>query len=117
MAGKKGMKHYARELKLEAIRMFNEEGKTQKEIIEILGINDTRRLKKWIQQYRTEGEAAFDKPKGGPGRSPKKENTAAYIARLEMENELLKKYRTELRKGMLAKRNIGLSTNTGKSTP
>ena len=49
MAGKKGMKHYPRELRLEAIRMFKEEGKTQKEIIEILGINDTRRVKKWLQ--------------------------------------------------------------------
>ena len=116
MAGKKGMKHYPRELKLEAIRMFNEEGKAQKEIIEILGINDTGRVKKWLQQYRAEGEAAFLKKPTRLGRPPKKENTEAYIARLEMENELLKKFHTELRKGSLAKRNIGSSTDTGKST-
>ncbi len=51
------------------------------------------------------------------GRLPKKENTAAYIARLEMEVELLKKFHTELRKDLLAKRNTGLSTDTGESTP
>ena len=116
MAGKKGMKHYPRELKLEAMRMFFEEGKPQKEIKETLGINDIRRVKVWVRKYRREGERAFDRKRRGPGRPPKKENTAAYIERLEMENELLKKYHSELRKGMLAKRNIGSSTDTGEST-
>ena len=50
------------------------------------------------------------------GRRPKKENTKAYIARLEMEVELLKKFHAELRKDLLAKRNTGSSTNTGGST-
>ena len=116
MAGKKGMKQYPRELKLEAMRMFFEEGMTKKEIIAALGINDIGRVKVWLQKYRREGQRAFDKKRRGPGRPPKKENTAAYIARLEMENELLKKYHTELRKDLLAKRNIGSSTDTGKST-
>ena len=117
MAGKKGMKHYPRELKLEAMRLFFEEGIPQKEIKETLGINDIRRVKVWVRKYRREGKSAFDKKKREyPGRPPKKENTAAYIARLEMENELLKKYHSELRKDMLAKRNIGSSTDTGEST-
>jgi hypothetical protein len=34
-----------------------------------------------------------------------------------MENELLKKFHTELRKGMLAERNIGSSIDTEKDTP
>jgi transposase len=117
MAGKKGMKQYSRELKLEAMRMFYEEGKTRKEITEALGVRDPGRVKIWLRKYRAEGEAAFDKKRGGPGRPPKKKDPAAYIARLEMENELLKKYHSELRKGMLAKRNIGSSTDTGESTP
>jgi len=117
MAGKKGMKHYPRELKLEAMRLFFEEGMPQKEIKETLGIHDIRRVKVWVRKYRREGKSAFDKKKGGPGRPPKKENTTAYIERLEMENELLKKYHSELRKGMLAKRNIGSSTATEESTP
>lgn len=117
MAGKKGMKHYPLELKQEAMRLFYEEGKTRREITEALGIHDPGRIKKWLQKYRLEGENAFEKKKGGPGRPPMKENTAAYIARLEMENELLKKYHSELQKGTLAKRNIGSSTGTEESTP
>jgi transposase-like protein len=116
MAGKKGMQHYPRELKLEAMRMFFEDGKTRKEITAALGIRSSGRVKVWLQQYRAAGAAAFDKKKRGPGRPPKKEDTAAYIARLEMENELLKKYHTELRQGWLAPRNIGLSTDTGENT-
>ena len=116
MAGKKGMKDYPREVKLEAVRLFYEGGKSRKEIKEILGIRDVRRVDKWLQKYRQEGEAAFEKRRGGPGRQPKKENQEAYIARLEMENELLKKFHAELRKGMLAKRNIGSSADTEEST-
>ena len=116
MAGKKGMKQYSLELKLEAMRMFYEDGKTRKEITETLGIRSQDRVKRWLQQYRAKGEAAFRKKRRGPGRPPKKKNTAAYIARLEMEVELQKKYHTELRKDMLAQRNIGSSTDTGEST-
>jgi len=118
MAGKKGMKRYSREVKLEAVRLFTEEGKSQAEIIEILGINNVRRVKKWLHEYRQEGEQAFlAKPGKGPvGRPPKRENREAYIARLEMENDLLKKFHAELRKLELARRNIGLSTTKKKHT-
>lgn len=116
MPGIKGRKHYSVEVKLEAIRMFYEEGKTRQQITEALGIRDRDRVKKWLRQYRREGETAFLKKPRGPGRRPKKENAAAYLARLEMENELLKKFHTELRKVSLAKRNIGLSTDTGRNT-
>ena len=51
MAGKKGMKHYPLELKLEAMRMFYEEGNTRKEITEALGIYDKDRVMKWLRQY------------------------------------------------------------------
>ena len=116
MAGKKGMKHYSPELKLEAMRMFYKDGMTRREITESLGIRDPQRVKKWLRQYRRGGEDAFLTKGERRGRPPKKENTEAYIARLEMENELLKKYHTELRKDMLVKRNIGSSTNTGRGT-
>jgi len=91
MAGKKGMKHYSLELKLEAMRMFYEEGRTRKEITETLGIRDKDRVMKWLRQYRREGKDAFLKKQRRLGRRPKKENTKAYIARLEMEVVLLKK--------------------------
>ncbi len=119
MSGKRGMQHYTYEVKLKAVQLFYEEGKTRKEITELLGIRDPGRVKKWLHQYRQEGEVAFlgKRRKGLIGRPPKKENQEAYIARLEMENELLKKFHTELRKDMLAKRNIGLSTDTEKHIP
>jgi len=41
---------------------------------------------------------------------------AQTIERLRMENALLKKYHTELRKSFLAKRNIGSSITTEKTT-
>jgi transposase-like protein len=67
-----------------------------------------------MHQYRKEGEAMFeDKPRG---RRPKKENTQAYITRLEMELDLLKKFHTELRRHSLAKRDIGSSKTTGEDT-
>jgi len=115
MVGKKGMKRYSREVKLEAVRLYEEEGKSQAEIIEELGINNVRRVKQWLHAYRQEGEAAFKQK--GRGRLPKKENREAYIARLEMEIDLLKKFHAELRKEELTKRNIGSSTAKKKSTP
>lgn len=118
MPGKKGMKHYSREVKLEAVRLYIVEGKSQAEIIEELGINNVRRVKQWLHAYRQEGEDGFlAKPGKGPvGRSPKRENTEAYIARLEMENDLLKKFHAELRKLELARRNIGSFTTKKKHT-
>ena len=117
MAGKEGMKHYALALKLEAVRLHKEEGKSYQEITELLKIQDSGRVEKWLREYRAKGDAAFGRGPGKKkGRPPKRENTAAYIARLEMENDLLKKFHAELRKLELAKRNIGSSTTKKKST-
>ena len=103
--------HYTKEIKLEAVRLF-ETGKSHKEITETLGIRDSQRTKKWIRAYREKGVEAFEKiaKLGRRGRRPKKENTQAYIAMLEMEVVLLKKFHTELRELQLAQRNIGQST-------
>ena len=110
-------KHYSKEVKLEAVRLF-EAGKTHGEITEALGIRDGQRTKKWIRVYREKGAEGFEEVarKGVRGRRPKKENTKAYIARLEMEVALLKKFHTELREVPLAQRNIGRSTTTEPST-
>lgn len=110
-------KHYSKEVKLEAVRLF-EAGKTHGEITARLGIRDAQRTKKWIRAYREKGAEAFDEmtKKGTRGRRPKKENTKAYIVRLEMEVALLKKFHTELRKEQLAPRNIGRSITIEEST-
>lgn len=117
MSGKKGMRHYPGDVKLEAVRLF-QAGKTHEEITQALGIRDLTRTEKWIRAYREKGEAAFSKSSKTSlvGRPPKKENTKVYIARLEMEVALLKKFHTELRKEQLAPRNIGRSTTTEPST-
>ncbi len=114
MAGKKGMKRYSVEIKLEAVRLFYEEGKTRAEITTKLDIRDPHRVKIWLKQYRREGERAFQKPIGRPHKLPESEQ--AELERLRMENALLKKLQSELQKDMLAKRDIGRSTTTRKSS-
>jgi transposase-like protein len=110
-------KHYLKEVKLEAVRLFPA-GKTHGEITEALGIRDSQRTKKWLRTYREKGVAAFEEVarKGTRGRRPKKENTKAYIARLEREVALLKKIQTELREEPLAPRNLGQSTPNAQRT-
>jgi hypothetical protein len=55
--------------------------------------------------YRREGAVAFCKPIGRPRKNPQSE--PAELERLRMENALLKKFQTELRKVLLVQRNIG----------
>jgi transposase len=107
MAGKKGMKAYSREVKERAVHMALEEGMGYAAIMEALGIRDRWRVRRWVRAYQLEGPAAFAKPKG---RRRKSASPPDELERLRMENELLKKYRTELRTLGLAKRNIGSST-------
>ena len=104
MAGKKGMTHYSNELKMRAVQMFFEEGMTYAAISEALHIRNPKRVEAWLRMYRREGAAAFTKPIGRPR---KKYTLESELERLRMENALLKKFHTELRKLGLAKRNIG----------
>jgi transposase len=113
MSGKQRMKDYPVEVKLEAVRLFYEEGKTRAEITQSLDLRSQRCVEKWVIMYRREGEQAFTHPRGRPR---KVQNESTRIQQLEMENALLKKYHTELRKSLLAKRNIGSSITTGKNT-
>ena len=114
MSGKKGMKHYPKEVKLEAVRMFFEEGMTRAKITKVLALRSPGRVEVWTRQYRREGVEAFTKPIGRPRKIA--ESEVEELARLRMENTLLKKYHSELRKELLAKRNIGSSSNTGENT-
>jgi len=104
MTGKKGQVHYTLETKLEAIRLSEEDGFSQSMITEKLGIRDPGRVQVWLRQYRLEGKAAFQRPKGRPR---KKQDLEAEVKRLRMENDLLKKFHAELRKLERAERNIG----------
>lgn len=116
MTRKKGSQDYPLAMRREAIRLFYEEGLTQAEITRQLGVRDPGRIKAWVRRYRREGESFFEGKRKYSGRKPKRTKSAAYVARLEMENELLKKYHTELRKDRLARRNIGSLNTTGEAT-
>jgi len=109
MSGKKGMKHYPVEKKVEAVRLYLEGGKSYAEIGQMLAVVDLQRLEVWVRQYRREGAAGLNKPKGRPRK--RVESREEELKRLRMENALLKKFQAELRQEEeLAKRNIGSST-------
>jgi transposase len=95
MARKKGSGDYPLTTKLEAIRLWEEEGQTQRDITEILGIRDADRVKVWLNIYRREGQAGLKKPRRG---RPKLDRNSLEerIKRLEMENTLLKALAIEL---------------------
>lgn len=114
MSGTKGMFHYSIEVKQKALQLFLEEGYTYREIANQLEIRQADRIKVWVRQNRREGLAAFTRPIGRPRKQP--ENEQSELERLRMENALLKKLQSELRKDMLAKRDIGQSIITRKST-
>jgi len=113
MSGTKGMLHYRLEVKLEAVRLHEEESLTYAQVAERLGVRKADRIEVWCRTYRREGELAFHRPIGRPR---KDEPEQATMARLRMENALLKKYRTELRKATLARRNIGSLNTIGRIT-
>lgn len=113
MAGKKGMKHYEMETKLLAVQLFFEQGYSRRQIAQELDLPREGLVEQWVRRYRREGVDGFRKPIGRPHKYPLTQES--YIARLEMENALLKKFHTELRKVMLARRDIG-SLNTTEET-
>jgi transposase len=113
MSGTKGMSHYSVETKLRAVQLHEEDGFTYAEVAAQLGLRKAKRIKIWVYQYKHEGTAGLSKQ--GSGRPRKAHTDQERIAQLEMENALLKKFHTELRKGMPARRNIG-SLNTTEET-
>lgn len=115
MSGSKGMTHYPLETKLQAIRLHQEEGLSYREIAVRLELRKVGRIKIWVRQYKREGEAGLSQK--GSGRPRKARTDQERIAQLEMENALLKKFHTELRKIMLARRDIGSSNTTEETTP
>ena len=101
MAGKKGSTHYAVEIKEQAVRKFLEGRQTKQAIAEELGIRDAERIEKWVHDYRREGPLGLRKVKGRPRKQT--EGVEVELARLRMENDLLKKLHAELRKAGIEK--------------
>ena len=97
MAGKKGMKHYSVETKLEAVRMFFEEGRTRAEVAKALGLRKAERVKLWTKQYRHEGVEAFTKSSGRPRKVAESEKEE--LARLRIVETVSREtVRTTLKK-------------------
>jgi len=113
MSGRKGMVHYAVAIKREAVRLVEDEHLPYAEVAKRLGMRRAKRIERWVAMYRKEGELSFHKRIGRP---PKAESEQSELERLRMENTLLKKFHTELRKLQLAQRNIGRSTTTKKNS-
>ena len=113
MSGRKGMVHYRVETKQEAVRLVLEEHRRYAEVAVLLRIRKSARIEAWVHMYRKEGELSFHKPIGRP---PKLETEQRELERLRMENTLLKKFHTELHGMWLARRNIGSSTTSEKSS-
>jgi transposase-like protein len=107
------MLHYKVEIKREAVRLVLEEHLTYAVVAARLEIRKAERINVWVRMYRREGELSFHKPIGRPLKAESEERE---VARLRMENALLKKFHTELREVQLAQRNIGRSTTTRKNT-
>ena len=113
MSGQKGMKHYRVEIKQAAVRLVLEEHLTYATVAARLEIRKAERIEAWVRMYRQEGELSFHKPIGRP---VKKGSEEREVKRLRMENALLKKFHTELRKEVLVKRNIGSSITIETNT-
>jgi transposase-like protein len=113
MSGRKGMVHYAIEVKREAVRLVVEENLSYADVAKELEIRKAERIERWVAMYRKEGELSFHKPKGRPRKA---EEEQSELKRLRMENALLKKFHSELRELPLAPRNIGRLNTTKPNT-
>ncbi|UNK16410.1 helix-turn-helix domain-containing protein [Paenibacillus sp. N3/727] len=114
MPAKKGQKfkHYPESLKIEAVRLFIEEGWCYRKIAEHLEIQDKDRVRVWVRKYRAEGQAAFEDRRGDPHRTEIEQERE--LRRLQMEVDVLKKWlqilnREGCRIDMLPSTNLNIS--------
>ena len=105
MAGKKGMRSYSFETKLAAVKAHLDEGLTIGEVLKKYGIKNETQVSNWCTKYRLLGKEGLlfsnqGRPKKDEIRKPKSKEEPLWkkIQRLEMENDLLKKYLEEERR-------------------
>ena len=92
MPAKKGQKfkHYPESVKVEAVRLFMEEGWCYRKITEHLDINDMKRVGVWVRKYRAKGESSFEDRRGAPHKSETEQERE--LRRLQLEVDVLKKW-------------------------
>lgn len=83
-------KVYAREFKIEAVKLVTERNLSRKQVARDLGV-DLTTLRRWISEFDAEGTRTFP----GPGHARDEE-----VARLRRENELLRQERDILKKAI-----------------
>ncbi len=83
-------KLYAREFKLETVKLVTEQGLSRAQVARDMGI-DVQTLRKWIKQFATNGEQAF------PGQGHPRDDE---VIRLRRENEQLRQERDLLKKAL-----------------
>ena len=93
MSEHKEKRRYTREFKLEAVRLYEANEKSMREIEQELGITPYL-LSKWVQQFREQETAAFP----GKGKLPEKD---AELQRLRREVEILRQERDILKKAVV----------------
>jgi transposase len=83
-------KPYARDFKIEAVKLVTERGLPRKQVARDLGV-DLTTLRRWIAELEAEGARAF------PGQGHARD---AQLTRLRRENELLRQERDSLKKAI-----------------
>lgn len=81
-------KHYTKEFKLSAVYLMLSEAYKPKEIFEMLNV-DRQTVYRWVNEFKANGEKAFDCKSVLPGDEVKR--IQKQNADLQMENEILKK--------------------------
>ena len=102
------MRRYPKFIKDEAIRLYFDDHLSQKEIADKLGVSDWTRIKRWVRNYRRTSKPYSESKKIGrprldPDKPPKpkkvrRRDLETELQQLRMENELLKKFHSELRR-------------------
>jgi len=98
MAGKKRMKAYPEELRLKLVMLYLEEGIPKRQLVREYGLSCPKLLRDWIKIYKETGKVKRRNNNGRSGRTPINPTDEQLIRRLQIENELLKKVREELRR-------------------
>lgn len=95
---KKGDKFtsYTKEFKLQAIKLYAEEGLSITSITEKLGLPDDSYIRRWLKKFQSAGETGLDDGRGktiSPRRGRPKKNPDSMeekLLRLQCENDYLK---------------------------
>ena len=89
---------YTQDQKLEAVRLFLDEGLTKPQVMERVGIKSKSALDRWVRDYRAGGaDALAPKPRGRrpkpaePAYATREEELEARVRELELELEIQKR--------------------------